>query len=195
MAKYEIINPVICVDRYGKEYLKVKLRNTETVYENPFVYVIHDSQIIQLVADYIKSGKELPDEIRYVYGKWCDVEFPPFYKRYYGRHPKSGELIRDMSGKPVVYNSLCVFCLGYIDSTTKEFVYTNGNYPTKVAYEAYCRFCTPTEDNKLVVIVANEDLIIPAADETSAEIIQEAFIKKFPGRAVYVASVKSVRTI
>ena len=145
MAKYEITKIEEKYDKCNYPYLKVDLLNTYCVWEGTITVVIHDQAIVQRIMQATDClTKELPDDMKYVYGQWTIHEFDrPFYKKHTSAHPavngrpaiNVGDLVC-VDGVPVEYRSLSVFCLQDGNGT-----YLRGWSPAEIAYKAFRKYC------------------------------------------------------
>ena len=169
MAQYNILNPELKTiqngPNTGKKYLYASLQNAKCIWENPQTFTSFNENVVKAFEKLLpisKGGlaqeeKPIPPELTTVTGHW--VDFMPtqkFYKQHLSDHApvppsptnpngrpaiKAGTLVKK-NNIPIVYNTLRVFCLYYLDELG-ERNYLRGESPQEVGQRAFNAYCVP----------------------------------------------------
>lgn len=170
MAQYNILNPVLKTipegkQNAGKKYLYASLQNAKCIWETPQTFTNFNENVVKAFEKLLPINKgglaqqelPLPPELTTVTGCWIDY-IPPqkFYKQHLSDHAtvapsalnpqgrpaiKAGELVKK-NNIPIVYDTLRVFCLYYLDEFgEKQFL--RGESPQEVGQRAFNAYCVP----------------------------------------------------
>lgn len=176
MAQYRYVSAEILKvpegkQNAGKEFLRAKIRNVKSLYEQPQTFMCFQEEVVAALKQYIdinhggtsQQATAIPAEFN-VTGCWCDyIPATPFYKRHLSNHPavppnpqnpkgrpniKIGDLVRDNDGwgNPIVYKALRVFCQYYIDDDGTK-VWLRGCSPEEAGQQAFAAFCVGITEN------------------------------------------------
>ena len=176
MAQYRYVSAEILKvpegkQNAGKEFLRAKIRNVKSLYEQPQTFMCFQEEVVAALKQYIdinhggtsQQATAIPAEFN-VTGCWYDyIPATPFYKRHLSNRPavppnpqnpkgrpniKIGDLVRDNDGwgNPIVYKALRVFCQYYIDDDGTK-VWLRGCSPEEAGQQAFAAFCVGITEN------------------------------------------------
>lgn len=174
MARYRIMNPELRIiaqgkQNAGKKYLYASLQNANCVWEAPQTFTSFNENVVNAYEQLLpldKGGKaqvaqELPEELQYVTGCWIDWKpAQRFYKRHLSNHPAvppsptnprgreaimAGSLVMK-AGTPIVYDTLRIFCLYYVDEFGEK-TFLRGEGPEEVGQRAFMAYCEPIAED------------------------------------------------
>lgn len=170
MAQYNVLNPELRVIPEGKQnagqkYLYASLQNKNCIWETPQTFTSFNPNIVKAYEQLLpidkgglaQTAQTIPPELTVVTGHWADY-IPPqkFYKQHLSDHApvppsptnpqgrpaiKAGELVKK-NGIPIIYDTLRVFCLYYLDEKG-ERNYARGEAPKEVGQRAFSAYCVP----------------------------------------------------
>lgn len=169
MAQYNILNPELKTiqngPNTGKKYLYASLQNAKCIWETPQTFTSFNENVVKAFEKLLPINKgglaqqelPIPPELTTVTGHWADfVPTQKFYKQRlsdYAPVPpsptnpngrpaiKAGELVKK-NNIPIVYDTLRVFCLYYLDEFGKKN-YLRGESPQEVGQRAFNAYCVP----------------------------------------------------
>lgn len=170
MAQYNVLNPELKVipegkQNAGKKYLYASLQNAKCIWETPQKFTSFNENVVKAFEQILpinkgglaQTAQPIPPELSTVTGHWADyMPTQKFYKQHLSDHApvppsptnpqgrpaiKAGELVKK-NGIPIVYDTLRVFCLYYLDEKG-ERNYARGEAPYEVGQRAFSAYCVP----------------------------------------------------
>lgn len=169
MAQYNLLNPELKTiqkgPNTGKKYLYASLQNAKCIWETPQTFTNFNENVVKAFEKLLPINKgglaqqelPIPPELTTVTGHWVDfVPTQKFYKQHLSDHApvppsptnpngrpaiKAGELVKK-NNIPIVYDTLRVFCLYYLDEFG-ERNYPRGESPQEVGQRAFSAYCVP----------------------------------------------------
>lgn len=208
MAQYNVLNPVLKTIAEGKQnagqkYLYASLQNKNCIWETPQTFTSFNPNVVKAYEQLLpvdkggtaQTAQAIPSELSTVMGHWADY-MPPqkFYKQHLSDHApvppsptnpqgrpaiKAGELVKK-NGIPIIYDTLRVFCLYYLDEKG-ERNYAKGESPIEVGQRAFNAYCVPvtsdstpqTVEEPIPVVQAQPTIQPQTAQPQQAQFVQQ----------------------
>ena len=207
MAQYNILNPELRTipegkQNAGKKYLYASLQNAKCVWETPQTFTNFNENVVKAFEKVLPINKgglaqteqPIPPEFTTITGHWVDyIPTQKFYKQHLSDHApvppsptnpqgrpaiKAGELVKK-NGIPIVYDTLRVFCLYYLDEFNEK-QYLRGESPQEVGQRAFSAYCvpvpsdsTPQEVEPIPVVQAQPTTQQPQTAQPQAQFAQQ----------------------
>lgn len=206
MAQYNLLNPELKTiqkgPNTGKKYLYASLQNAKCIWETPQTFTNFNENVVKAFEKLLPINKgglaqqelPIPPELTTVTGHWVDfVPTQKFYKQHLSDHApvppsptnpngrpaiKAGELVKK-NNIPIVYDTLRVFCLYYLDEFG-ERNYPHGESPQEVGQRAFSAYCVPVPSDSTPQEV--EPIPVIQAQPTTQAAPQPQFVQQGQGQ-------------
>lgn len=178
----------------GRKFLSCEIRPKADPFATTRKFTSFESNVVEVFSKLLpvtKGGiapteQPIPQEYCTIYGIFA--EYRPackFHKLHLTAHPartrlingntiqipanKVGDIVRAVDGSPIVFESLQVFCRQYLDDTTNQWVFAQGETPIEVGQRAFQSYCVPIhESDDVAVVVEPTPQQQPAQTQTFA---------------------------